>query len=66
MNSHIDSPPIGGRRLSPKEATYALATWYRVRDADGSTVAYTPDRATAERIAWMLYPADIRRAWRGP
>ena len=42
------------RRLSDRERRYALGAWHRIAATDGSTIAYVPDRATAERIVELL------------
>lgn len=41
-------------RLRPEERRQALEGWWRVADDDGSTVAYVPDKATAERLVGLL------------
>lgn len=51
---HVEDSPAGGRPLSTAERKVALSTWCRVVREDGSTVAYVPDRATAELIAEAL------------
>jgi hypothetical protein len=41
------------RRFTPAEAQAFLGSWYRVVAGDGSTIAYVPDKATADRIATL-------------
>jgi hypothetical protein len=41
-------------KLGKAEREHALETWYRIAEDDGSTVAYVPDFATAERIVYLL------------
>ncbi len=38
-------------RLTVAQAELFLGAWYRIAEDDGSTVAYTPDMATARFIA---------------
>ena len=40
--------------LTREEAEAFPASWYRVVAADGSTIAYAPDKETAQRIAYLL------------
>ena len=39
------------------EAEAFLASWYRILEDDGSTVAYAPDAVTAHRIAAAIEEA---------
>jgi len=47
----VEAPPEGGRHLGQSEREYALKSWCRVVNHDGSTIAYTPDCITAELVA---------------
>ena len=41
-------------KLGRAERIHALESWYRIAEDDGSTIAYVPDKGTAERIAYLL------------
>lgn len=48
----IEGPEDRGPvRFTPDEARAFMASWYRVVEDDGSTVAYAPDVVTARLIA---------------
>ncbi len=49
----VEKADAKAHRFTPDEAHAFLASWYRIKDADGSTVAYCPDRVTADRIAGL-------------
>lgn len=49
-------------RLTPDEAAEFLRTWFRIVDADGSTVGYAPDEQTAREFAQAPELADAIQA----
>lgn len=53
MNKVTVEAPVK-RHFTAVEAAAFLGAWYRVADKDGSTIAYAPDRATAEQIAELF------------
>ncbi len=53
-----DTPPSHLSRLGKNPLLYS---WWRVAAPDGSTVAFTPDEATARFIAAALESIDDRR-----
>jgi len=38
-------------KMAPNESKAFLLGWYRIAEKDGSTIAYAPDRITAQQIA---------------
>lgn len=55
---HVEEPQRKGRHDHPSYS------WYRVAGEDGSTVAFTPDRATAVSIAAMGNGVVCPCCWR--
>ena len=55
-----EPPPQRGLFASRSQATAFLRTWWRVVAADGSTVAYAPDEATARQIAACLKEKAVK------
>jgi len=53
-NGHVrvEDPKLSN--LTREEAEVFLTSWYRVVDSDGATIAYVPDKETAQRIAGLL------------
>jgi len=54
MNEITVEAPLDRKALTGKELAYFLASWWRVSAYDGSTIAYVPDKVTADFLAAIL------------
>ena len=48
----VESP--SGKGMMAAEAAHFMASWWRVLAWDGSTIAYVPDKSTADFMASVL------------